>query len=174
MKSVNKKGFSLVELILYVAFVSIVSTLYVNYAVDILTSVQKTHVQRDVQQNARFAMERMMQEIRAAEGINLGGSTFGSHPGVLSLATSVPATNPTIFDVSGGVLRMTQGVSAPVPLTSSGLSVTNLVFTNLSVNNRTTNVRVSLTVEHPNPDGIELFNASSVIGGAAAVRELID
>lgn len=119
-------------------------------------------------------MERMMQEIRAAEGINLGGSTFGSHPGVLSLATSVPATNPTIFDVSGGVLRMTQVcVSAPVPLTSSGLSVTNLVFTNLSVNNRTTNVRVSLTVEHPNPDGIELFNASSVIE-AAAVRELID
>lgn len=174
MKQLTQKGFSLVELIIYIAFVSIVSTVYVSYAVDILTSVQKAHVQRDVQQNARFAMERMMQEIRAAEGINVGGSTFGSHPGVLSLATSTPATNPTIFDVSGGVLRMTQGASAPVSLTADTFIVSNLVFTNLSINNRTTNVRVSLTVEHPNPDDVEIFNASSVVQGAASARELLD
>lgn len=169
-----KNGFTLVEVIIYIAFVSIVATVYVTYAVDVLTSVQKARLQQEVQQNARLAMERMLQEIRAAEGINVGSSTFGSHPGMLSLATATPATNPTVFDVSGGVLRMTQGVGAAVPLTSDTFDVTNLVFSNLSISNRTTNIRVSLTLEHPNPENNEVFDASTVMRGAAAVRELVD
>lgn len=167
-------GFSLLELIIYIAFVSILSAVYINYVFDVAGSSQKSRVRQEVQQNGRFAMERILQEIRAADGVNVGSSTFGSHPGVLSLATPVPATNPTVFDVSGGVLRVTQGAGSPVLLTSDGFVVSNLVFENLSVNNRTTHVRVSLTIEHPNTTGSEIFNAQSTLYGSASVRELVD
>lgn len=167
-------GFTMIELLIYVAFMSIMATVFVNFALDIAGSAQKARVRQEVQQNARLAMDRMLQEARATEGLNVGGSVFGSHPGILSLATSVPATNPTVFDVSGGVLRMTQGVSSPVTLTASNLQVSNLVFENLTLAGRTQHVRITFTLRHPNPDNNEIYNASVTLYGSAVLRELVD
>ncbi len=174
MLKTMRKGFTLVELLVYIAFISIIAAVFVNFAIDIIGSSQKARVRQEVQQNARFALERILQEIRAAEGINTGASTFGSHPGVLSLDSAVPAQDPTVFDISGGQLRVTYGASSPETLTSPQYQVSNLVFENFSVANRTQHVRVSLTLAHANPEGIEEFNASITVRGSAVIRELVD
>lgn len=168
------RGFSLIELLIYIAFVSIIAVVFVNFTLDLTGSAHKARVHQELQQNARFAMERVMQEIRAAEALNTGASTFGSHPGILSLSTTNPVNNPTVFDVSGGVLRIKQGAGAAVPLIGSNFTASNFVVDNLSVNNRTTNVRVTLTIQRSNPNNVELFDAEETVYGAANVRELAD
>ena len=165
------QGVTLLEMLVYITLVSILVLAFVGFALDVIGTAQKARVKQEVQQNARFAMARMIYEIRSANGLNTGSSTFGSHPGVLSLATSTPVTNPTVFDVSNGRLRIKQGASAAQDLTSSKLTVSNLVFTNRSVSGRTSNVKIELTIEHPNPENIEIFDVAVSLKGSAVIRK---
>ena len=65
LRSGTASGFTLIELLIYVAFISIMATVFVNFSLDIAGSAQKSRVRQEVQQNARFAMDRMLQEVRA-------------------------------------------------------------------------------------------------------------
>jgi len=167
----KSQGFSLLEILIYVTFVSVIAFVFVTFSLDVLGTAQKARVRQEVQDNLRFSMQRITQEIREANGLNVGGSAFGSHPGLLSLSMDSGAENPTVFDVSGGVLRITQGAGAAQPLTDPNLTVSNLVFTNLSVTDRTTNIGINLTIEHPNPENIELFDVQLNLRSSATVRE---
>jgi len=170
----NQQGFTLFELLIYVSLISILAVVFVNFAIDINTTAKKTVVRQEVQESARFSIERMMQEIRRAQGINVGTSTFDTHPGVLSLQMANPAEDPTVFDISGGVLRIKQGAGAAEDLTPASLTVASLVFTNLTVGDRTSNIKATITVAHPNPSNIETFDAEVTLQSAAAVRQLED
>ncbi len=167
----SQSGVSLIEMLIYIAIVSVLALAFSNFALDVTGTSTKARVKQDVVQNARFGLERINQAIREANGVNTGSSTFGISPGVLSLSMDNAAVNPTVFDISGGVLRITEGVGSPEELTQSDLSVSSLIFTDLSVTGRTVNIKTSLTVEHPNPENIEIYDASITMDGAAAVRE---
>lgn len=163
-----KKGFTLVELMIYMALISILAVVFVSFAFDVIGTSEKGRLRQELQQNARFAMDRMTQEIRASASVNTGASTFGVHPGVLSLGTNDGATNPTIFDVDAGVLRVKLGAASAAALTDSKFAVTNLAFENLSVSGRTSNIRINLTLTHADA-GVQF-----AITGAAQVRALAD
>jgi prepilin-type N-terminal cleavage/methylation domain-containing protein len=165
------KGFTLIELMVYIFIIGLISVGMVTYSIDLTTSSQKGRIKIEVHQSARFAMDRVLQEIRAAESINVGSSTFGSSPGVLSLDVVNVIDDPTIFDVSGGVLRVKQGAAAADELTSSDFEVTNLIFENRSNSGRTSNVKIEFTLAHPNPTNSEIFDASITVKGSAILRK---
>jgi len=96
----NMKGFTLIELIVYIAIVSIVLTLVTSFGLDVVYGNIKAQTVRETQQNARFAMEKITRSIRS-----------GSDPAV-------------VFNVLDGVLY--QG---GVALTTNQVRVTNLNFT---------------------------------------------
>lgn len=79
------KGFTLIELIIYIGIVAVFLILSSNFAWDIIKSDTKTNCYREVQQNARFALERITHELRAGQ-------------------------DPSIFSVSNGVLYQ-QGIA---------------------------------------------------------------
>jgi len=72
MKKISKRnsGFTLVELILYIALVSIFLTGVIMFTWDILYGRVKSYVQEEVNQNSRFAAKRIIYEIRNASGVN--------------------------------------------------------------------------------------------------------
>ena len=156
----NHRGVSLVELILYVALASIVLLAMGTFTIDVLLGRQKVAVIDKQKQTTRVAWARMNREIERATGINTGASTFGSHPGVLSLVMPDAANNPTVFDVSGGRLRMTQGANPAIFLTPTNITVSNLVFTNLS-NGTTYVVRVQFDATANLASGNANYTASS-------------
>lgn len=166
----NKRGVTLIEMLVYIGLVSILVLTFVSFALDVVGTSQKTRVKQEIQQNARFAMARMIHEIRSAGDLNVGSSTFESHPGVLSLATSNPAANPTVFDLNSGVLRITRGAGGAQALTTDRFIVSNLVFKNRSVGNRVKVISVELTLEHPNPENSEIFDAAVDMKGTAVIR----
>ena len=167
----SKKGFTLIEILIYTAMVAIFLVTAVNFSLDVIEGKAKARSMREVQQNSRFAIEKMTQEIRRAEDINLAESVFDTHPGVLSLVMPEADKNPTIFDFSlDGALRMTQGTNTPKVLTTNQVETTNLVFTNLSPLAWSKNIKINLTVQYKNPERKE-FEATSIIETAVSLRK---
>ncbi len=81
-KSIKKnKGFTLVELIIYIAIISIVVVGFITFTLSIINSRNKNYVVQEVQANTRTAFKLISQEILLAEGVNIGSSVFDSDPG---------------------------------------------------------------------------------------------
>jgi len=169
-----KQGFTLIETLFYALIISGVLIAGIFFSLDILEGQQKARSYQEAQQNARFGMERMVQEIKSANDINTTSSTFLTNPGYLSLSHEVSSKNPTIFSVSDEKLVMKQGANATSALTSDIVRVTNLIFTDLSVANRTKNIRISMRVEHVNPDNVTVFTASTTLETSVTIRDQED
>ena len=144
----TNKGFTLIELILYIALISIFITGAILFAWDIIYGGAKSGVQREVNQNLRLVAKRIAYEIRNSSAIN--SITVGD----LCLASSTPARNPTRIYVfngqlyvawGGGTINCT-GMTNNQPLTSNKVSISGLVFTDRSSGSSSLNMEYSFTV----------------------------
>lgn len=135
-------GFTLIELLLYVAIVSLVVSALIPFAWNVIEGGVKSTTEQEVFSNARFVSERIKSEIRNASGINSVAATS------ISLAEFNSSVNPTIIDLSGGKIRITQGAGSPVNLNSNDTTVSSLTFTNYtSADNKTKNIQFNLTMQ---------------------------
>ena len=166
-----KKAFTLFELIIYISLVSLVMVGITTFAIDVNYAAKKTELRIDLKQNAYFAVERILNEIRSANALNDLSSTFDVHPGVLSLAMDDAGENPTVFDINSNTLRVRQGAGSPINLTLDDYEVTNLIFRNLSVSNRSNNIKVELTLRHANAAQSNLADAEISVESSAQIRE---
>ncbi len=139
-------GFTIVEMILYVAIVAIFMTGMVYFTMDIVYGRVKSFTHQEVNQNIRFASGRISYEMKNAKSVNsISGST-------ISLEMADIDRNPTVFDISGDRLRIGYGVtgncpvSSPCFLTSNKVVVSNLTFTDLT-SGGWANIKFSITVE---------------------------
>lgn len=168
-----RDAFTLIEFIIYIAIVTLVLVLIIGFLWNIVLGNIKETSYQEVQQNARFALTKISQEIKKASGIN--NPSPGQSDSILSLSMQNLDLNPTIFDVFEGKLRITQGESDPKELTSDEVKVTNLLFTNLSYPNTPGTIRIEMTIEYLNPSNLSEYQASinlkstiSLLEGGAA------
>lgn len=140
------KGFTMIEFLLYFALLAMVMGAVTLFAVDVVKSRNKTRIVAEVEQNARFGMSRILRSVRQADELNIGASTFDADAGVLSLGTSATSTDPTVFDLQDGVLRIKEGAGAATALTTDGVIVTKLRFSrdNLPGGSRAVTVELGL------------------------------
>ncbi len=167
------QGFSLIELILYVALVSGMVLGFLSLSISVISARNKTYATQEVHANMQFALEVISDRIRSASGVNLGTSTFTTDPGVLSLSMSTPALDPTVIrlNTDDGKLQITEGASSTVFLTTDRVKVTNLVFTNLTGTSDHENIGIDATIEY-NRSGTEVqFSALESISTAVSVRQ---
>ena len=167
----NSTGFTLIELIIYIALVSIFIGGAVLFAWDIIYGRVKSGVQREVSQNLRLASKRIVHEIRNASGVNSVGTS------TVSLVMDEAARNPTVFDVASGRLRIGYGSSgacpttAPCTLTSNEVTVTNLTFTDLSTaGGESVNIQFTITIDSNNPSGRQEWEKSQTYTTSVELR----
>lgn len=165
----KSKGFTLIELIIYVALVSIFISGAILFAWDIIYGRVKSGVHQEVSQNLGLVSRRLAFELRRAEGINsMGGSS-------ISLQMEDSARDPTVFEVIGDRLMIGFGgsgpcpVSAPCSLTGNRVRVTDLTLADFSIED-STNVQFSLTVESLNPSGRKEWERSETQTTAVELR----
>lgn len=144
----NNKGFTLIEILIYIAIIGGVVATFVSFALQITNSRNKTYAVQEVQANIRTALGIVTQKIRSANSINTSTSIFDVDPGYLSLAMTSSTLNPTIFGLNqdNGVLEMKEGTSASSTITADEVNITNLQFTNLTDSGRE-HVRIQMTAE---------------------------
>ena len=149
MKNKHQKGFTLVELIIYIAIVSVFVGAAVLFTWDVIYGQIRSNTQREVSQNIRLGSKRIVYEIRNASGINSVSSDE------LCLANSDSTYNPTKIYVNSDRLRIGWGggssnctsLTNDQPLTSNKVTVSSLSFTDVSSGTDSYNVSFSITVE---------------------------
>lgn len=141
-------GFSLVEMIIYLAILTVVTIFLVNGISALTKSYADIRLAKAVSSSAGVALQRIVHETRQATSFDLGQSTFGSNPGQLTLVTTngSGATSTVRFFVSNGLLRVSVAGVDQGPLTLSGASVTNFTLSLLQ-NSISNGVRITLTVQ---------------------------
>jgi len=175
----RNSGITLIELLIYIAIIAAVLFIITGFLWDIILGSVKESSYQEVQQNARFALTKITQEVKKATGINSPFSPGGSADS-LYLIMAASHLNPTVFDVAEGKLRVTYcsgclNQRGPYDLTSDQVIVRNISFTNLSYLDTPGTVRIEATIEHINPTNrieylasINLKSTVSLIQGGAA------
>src|SRR3989338_7014213 len=166
MKNLKSEiGFTFIELILYVAIVTIILSAVVSFAWSAVETGVKSAVQQEVNANVRYISERIKYEIRNSTGINSVAAAS------ISLVTSTQATNPTIIDLSAGNIRITQGAASAVNLNSANTVINSLTFTNYtSLDNKTKHIQFTMTVAASFAAARQEYQDSAVVESSAEVR----
>lgn len=118
------KGFSLLELIIYIAILSGLLVVVANSFISLSKGQGQAQARSDVNSAIRFSAERFRQDIK--------NSTIVMTPIIGTASTTLNLTvggNVIVYDVLAGQLRRKEGVAAPVAVTSSSVTVTSLLFT---------------------------------------------
>lgn len=165
----DKKAFTLLEIILYIGLLTLFLAITGGIAINIIFNKTKLSVIQEVSQNGRFAMEKIYNSIINSDGVNVPIS--GQSGAVLSLVVADSLKNPTIFDLSSGILRIKEGNSQPVDLTSDKVIVTSLSFSNVSYTNTPGTIKVQMSIKFKNPDNRQEYNLEKTFYSSANIRK---
>ena len=133
----DKKGFTLIEMLLYASIFMIVTGGMTLFAVAMLRSAERADYQVEVSDNSRFIIQKIQRIVQGATTIN--SPAVGVTASTLSVNTASVSANPFVIDLSGGVLRLKMATGTPIPLTNSFVTVSSLSFSNYSYGSSTKN-----------------------------------
>jgi Tfp pilus assembly protein FimT len=147
-KNSRKTGVSIVEMLVYVALLTSVTTLVVNGLVTMSRSYTDVRLSKNITTSATTALSRMVYEIRQAQSVDATQSTFATSPGQLTLNTTPASGVPTTvkFYVQNSILRVMTGGIDEGPITLSGVTVSNLTFTRVQ-NSISQAIKIGLTLQ---------------------------
>ncbi|MBI3630976.1 MAG: prepilin-type N-terminal cleavage/methylation domain-containing protein [Candidatus Sungbacteria bacterium] len=167
----REKGFSLMELIVYVALLGMLSVFATNALIQIASTYQRSRAEHAALSDARTLLDTLVRAISQAKEVYAPTSRFGSDAGQLSLVTAVGArpghTDAYVdFWSDNGVFLTRAEGSATTTLSSVGVRVTKLRFERMVQSYGREAVRTTLRVEAIN----QHFPASVVLTVTTALR----
>jgi len=168
LRAKKGEGFTLVELLLYISIASIMLLTTTLFLQTLLESRVKNQTISEVQAQGAQVMHIITQTIRNAEAIT--SPAQGASASSLTLDVVDVGDDPTVFDLSSGVLRITEGAGSAIAITNSRVLVSGLSFENLSRTDTPGTLRVEFTITHTNSEGRNEYNFSKTFYGSASLR----
>jgi Tfp pilus assembly protein PilW len=163
-----KKGFSLVETIVYIAIFSIFITGTVSFMSGVSASRLNNQMVLEINDQGSKVMKTITQSLRNASQVN--SPTIGNTALNLSLTTSLATTSPTVFSEIAGVLYMTEGSGSAIALTNNKVVVSGLLFSNLSRPSTTNIIKISFTLTSINASTSPSGQYSFTFNGSGGLR----
>ncbi len=118
--SINKSGFTLVEILVVVALIGVASIVTTQVLLSVLRSQSKGEVVKEVKQNGDYAYTFIEQQIRNAKDVAMPG-------GILTI-TNPDTTTTTVNCSSGTMILTTQPGPTTLPLTNNNVIVSSCSF----------------------------------------------
>lgn len=170
----RRGGFTLVEMTVYVGLLIIIASVLINFSINLIRTYGQIQASKEAMNNASFALDTVVNEIRQASKIYTPTSDFVSDTGQLSVETSLnPPTNETStyvdFYVDNNKLYLKRESQSTLALTSDRVKVKNLTFTRLTPPNAPESVKIQITVGYNAPAGSAL-DMSTTLNATAALR----
>lgn len=162
------KGFTLIELLLYLGLASAMMLVLVAFFSTMLSARVKNQAIAEVEEQGAQVLDIITQDVRNADNIN--SPAVGASAAVMSLDTVPAWSDPTVFDLSSGAIRMKQGNGPATALTNARVTVSGLTFQNLSRSGTPGTIRVTFTLSHVNPNGRNEYEYSKIFYGSASLR----
>jgi len=160
----TERGFTFIELILYVAILTIILSAIVPFAWSAIETGVKSAVQQEVNANTRYISERIKYEIRRANNITSVSANS------ISLTNFSPDTT-TVIDLSSGNVRINKNGTGVVNLNSANTVINSLTFTNYtSGGNQTKHIQFVITVAASFAAARQEYQDSVVTESSAEVR----
>ncbi|MFC1721370.1 PilW family protein [Patescibacteria group bacterium] len=164
MKIFNKqKGFSLIELLIYIAILISAVTIVAVFTVDIIKANRAEQGNRDTQQNARFIIERLQYETRWANDI---ATPYQTDEMILETSSGNVRFYLNTGD-NGQTAMFIERDGSSQQLTSSQVEVSQFELQTIDPANGPPSVRVELTVDDTALDNVSSTDIDTII----SVRE---
>jgi len=148
MSTKSQRGYSLVEMVLYIATLSFLLIVIITILINIISLEKQLTASRAIENSAAFGLERMVREVRGAKSVDVVGSILDTNPGklVLSSTDSGGSTETVEFSVASGLLRLKINGVDQGALTQSKATVTRFVVSRMATTSSEA-VRIQLTLE---------------------------
>lgn len=163
------RGFTLIELLLYVSIVGVLVLALSAFLFVLLEARVKNQTIAEVEQQGVAAMQIITQTARNTEAIT--APIVGASGSSLTLDVITVASDPTVFDLSSGALRITEGAGSAVALTNSRIVASALTFQNLSRASTPGTVRIQFTLTAANPSGRQEYTFAKTFTSSATLRQ---
>jgi prepilin-type N-terminal cleavage/methylation domain-containing protein len=163
-----QKGFSLIEMLIYVSIVSVFMVVVVQVVLGIVDQYSYLRLARNIENSATVSLDRLIREIRAAESIDMAQSIFNANPGRLVLSKRLADGTLTTVDfyIATGTLNLKEGGAYSGPLTASTTSITNLIFGVLSTTtSKAIKIDMELTSTQKEITKTGIFHSTVVVRG---------
>jgi type II secretory pathway pseudopilin PulG len=159
----NKKGFSLLEILIYAGVFVVVAGSITGILVNVLNVTSQQQASSEVDENLRQIIAIMGDKIRQSSLIETATDT--------NLILKVADFSTTTFSVSDDILYLTEGGNEPVSLLSNKVKVGSLDFQKIEQVGTKGGVRVniSLVYDDPRPNFSISKSLTSTINRAAAI-----
>ncbi len=162
------RGFTLIEVLLYVAIVAIVFGGIAAFIDAALQSRIRAEVVTEVERGGNAVVSTFIQAIRNAKSIPQ--PTASSSATSLTLVMTDANISPTVFQLSSGRIEMSERGAGTTTLTSARLTPSSVLFTNLSRSTTPGAVRFQFILDYANPDGFQEYNYRAHFIGGASLR----
>jgi len=148
VSSFKRRGFSLVEMLIYISILVLMLSVIMNIIVSVIRSERVIKANRNVEGSATVSIERLAREVRLAESIDTSLSVLDSNPGKLVLEGVDVSGNPRTveFYLVSGVLMISENGVVLGALSQSNAKVSNLIFYLFSGPN-SEGIRTEITIE---------------------------
>ncbi|MDA3802275.1 MAG: prepilin-type N-terminal cleavage/methylation domain-containing protein [Patescibacteria group bacterium] len=140
----NKKAFTLVEVMLYTAILSIFLLSMTSFVNSVIAAQAKNRIILDVERQGEYISSIIYKKIVNAESINYPVLTTNNS---LSLNTNDSNLNPTIISITNNKITIKEGTAEPVNLNSGNIIAQNLNFTENSFANSPENISATFTLK---------------------------
>ena len=142
----KQKGFTIIELLLYMSLSVIMVTLIGGVGVNVLSSITSAKVEEDLQYNALFVIEKIRTYMYDSVGIETPSITGTSS--ILTLTMSDPLKNPTVIESIEGSIFVQEGTGEPLMLSGRNI-ITSAEFINVTPSGGAGTLRIELQMGLP-------------------------
>jgi len=146
-------GFSLIEMIVYIAIMTIIVTTFIQSFVVILKSNKNAFADMNIRNSGYGAMQTMIGEIRKGSTLDIADSNFASGTALINEVDASSTLTVVKFSVdsTSKVLNFYSGATSTAlsligPLTSNDTQVSQLIFTPINTGS-TTALRIQLNMQ---------------------------
>ena len=164
----TKNGFTLVELLLYVSIASIMLLVISIFLTNLLQSRIKNQTIAEVDGQGGLIMQIITQATRNAE--NVTSPAPGATASSMILDVLHTAADPTVFDIFGGTIRISEGNGNTIALSNTRVTATNLIFKNVSRPDTPGTVQIQFTLTHANTENRNEYDYRRTFTGSATLR----
>lgn len=142
MTSKRNYGFSLIEIMVYLAVTVTLAGALVTVFLSLNTAIARNTTERALTEGVSVGLEQISRAMREADSVNTGLSSLNTPSGALAL---VNGTTTTRFYLTGDVLMMSVNGTEVGPLTGEAVTVQEMTFFQY-IGDETELVRAALTL----------------------------
>lgn len=166
IKSQRHKGFSLIEMLVYIAVLILMLAIIIDVVLSVVRSQRIIQSVMSIDNSAILGIERIEREVRQSDSVDIATSILSVNPGKLVLKSTDESGNPRTveFGLSSGRLMFKENGIEEGALTEARAEVTSLIFRRFA-SSTIEGIRVEMTIESGTSTNYrtETFYSTSIV-----------